>query len=463
MLSCKSLRLVGCVGVLALGAACAHPQVPTLPGSERETNRPRTVIVAVDHLGDLYPNDPHLDEDLLVRRHTASIWNYYRFRGSRLQSRNRATAVRWASVAARYGVAVDPHSTPIYAIDTRAGEWAAVQDRVFSRTRDEILRVTGGGRLPLVVMVHGFNTGDPGPGYDSLRSVIIEQVFAGARSDSVAFLELHWDGSSGPSLRVLDAWWKGQGNAFPVGLALRRVLNTLPETMPVRIVTHSLGGTVTSVALWNVDRTITIDRMEAITACSDVRRGPRTDQVSLSRFSVADEWYCLYRDRQQDTALYRTPRFRDLRVGMIVPAMPVETFMDDSAQTPMNNPGVVQRIVVGINPLDYAVTRGAWKVGFGCRDRAGLINVGGTCAAVDSGAIDRALLSRCRTTDRTVAHLVHFTDWPTTPKVGGRQNHALTVYARRPAMPKFLSLVFDPSLVPVPVSGCVPYRGNVVD
>jgi hypothetical protein len=419
------------------------------------------VVISIDHLGDLYPADPDLDERILARRHTASVWNYYRHRSSRYESRNDSAAARWGRVAARYGVPVDPDRKPEYAVDAVAGEWARVQDRIFSAARDEILRATEGGRLPLVVMSHGFNAGDAGPGYDALRKAIIEHAFPGSRRDSVAFLELYWDGSEGASVRVLDAWWKGQGNAFPVGLALRRILNTLPESTPVRIVTHSLGGTVASVALWNVDRTINMDRVAATAACPEVLNGHRRSAASRRRFQPADEWYCLYRHRQQDTTLYRTPRFRDLRVGMIVPAMPVETFMDDSAQTPMRPPAAIQRIVVGINPEDYAVTRGAWRVGFGCRARAGMINVGGTCAAVDSAAVDRALLSRCRTEERAVAHLIRFTDWKDTPRVaGGRQNHALTVYARRPEMPAFLSLVFDPSLVPAATPGCRPYRSD---
>jgi hypothetical protein len=230
--------------------------------------------------------------------------------------------------------------------------------------------------------------------------------------------------------------------------------------MPARIVTHSLGGTVTSVALWNVDRTINMNRRRGREVCPVVLAGGKRGMVSRARFRPADEWYCLYRHRQDDATRYATPRLRDLRdlrVGTIVPATPTETFLDDRFRTPPGSGGRIQRIVVGINPKDYAVTRGAANLEAGCRARIGALDLGGTCAAVDSVSVRRHLLNRCQVDGDTLARLVHFTDWPDTPKKYGRQDHALTVYARRPEMPAFLSLVFDAALIPKAGPGCRPH------
>jgi hypothetical protein len=109
----------------------------------------------------------------------------------------------------------DATSRPLYAIDAVRGEWATVQDQFFGEVPDSVLRLTHGGRLPPVVLVHGFNAGDPVPGYAALRHAIKERALPGVMGDSVAFLELHWAGSDGMRSARSTRGGKARATPFP--------------------------------------------------------------------------------------------------------------------------------------------------------------------------------------------------------------------------------------------------------
>lgn len=417
--------VITCLASLLKRQLCHAARPVAYPRANPSTD-PLVIRVRFDRFGDLYPTDAAFDSATFVDRHFAGLWNYYRSGGDK--------GAHWKSLRPA-GSPTAPGSRPICCDD----DWAALQDSLFSIARTEILRATNGGTSPLVVLVHGFNAGLPELGYNALRMAVVKREFGG-RPDAAAFLELYWDGSSAGNdlTSTLHAWYAGQANMYPTGLSLRRLLNGLPATMPLRFLTHSLGGALVSSAMWNLDFTI--------------HKGLISDR--------ADSWYQIYRSRQQDSKRYMTPAFSDLRVGMIVPAMPIETFIDDSARTPRGAPWPYQRIVVGANPHDFAVTRAPLS----CKSRPLGLGVGGTCAAVSIPELVKQLVARCTMGRDTLAYVVSFAHSqtntlrdPAKPNAQNNDEHALTSYvARTEEINRFLSLVFDSALTPRSRDGCRP-------
>jgi hypothetical protein len=399
--------------------------------------------VYLDNWGNVYAPDVQIDSAQFANGQ-ANLWNYYRhLTGSRLhpgraREENVVTRARWAALASRYGIAQGPDQWPQYQSDT---SWITLQDSVVARLRRAVGVASNNGQLPLLVLIHGFNAQDASPSYTDLTRAIFAQEFERIAPDSVALLRVYWDGSDGSRSRVpLQAWWNGQANAFPVGLSVRRFLNSLPERQPVRIITHSLGSTVASAALWNLDVTINKRQVDA---------------------SAAENWYAIYLARQSDATRYATPRLVDLRVGMLVPAMPAETFLDAQRRTPSSNAMPYQRIVVGVNPRDYAIQHAEGKMAVGCADRVPVVGLGlgGDCAAADSSADRAALRSGCpRAAERTITfidfHGSKKTPLYAPPPEGEYEAHSLSSYVGRDAFPAFLRAVFTPTAPGKSSDGC---------
>jgi hypothetical protein len=235
-----------------------------------------------------------------------------------------------------------------------------VANQIDLATRD------GTGRKPLVMLIHGTNPGIPA--YPEMEDTIRARYFPDGK---VVFAEVFWPG--GAFLRDVHPWGYAQHNSYGAGLGVRQVLSALPDDIPVRIITHSMGGGVAAGALWNV-----------------------VSKIQQPKWYKRNGWLREWRDEyiaRLDS--FPTPTLKDIRVGMLVPAMPGCTFDDFARPAPSVNPenyrvgsgsGLgcgfgenamtdsvrrpnIRRIVVGANENDFviqAVIRQCSAVGVRC-------------------------------------------------------------------------------------------------
>lgn len=230
------------------------------------------------------------------------------------------------------------------------GDTAGSEARLTAFAR-EINRATqgSGGRKTLVLLIHGTNAGVPA--YDTMEQQLGREYFP---AGDVVFVEVYWPG--GQLFRDRHPWGFAQHNSYGVGLGVRRLLNAIDTDVPVRILTHSMGGGVAAGALWNV-----VSKVDAKGSLLAWRQGYVASLDSVP-----------------------TPLIRDIRVAMLVPAMPGCTFDDfrrpapsvdpynyslappsglgcqrEPAQIrhPVSHPNI-RRIIIGYNPNDAVIEKG---------------------------------------------------------------------------------------------------------
>ena len=298
-----------------VGAGCVSRPVlynPTgMPAPAASTTR-----VLFDRWGDLYPS-VHVDTLEMKRLPTDSLSGYYEY----LKQQRRP---EWRSLLGHYGVEDGEFLST----------WQTVQDSIVARTVRAAVATAGEG--PLIILSHGYNT-TGGGGINAYSSVRAALQRRGIAPGGAGILEVYWDGRTdlGQHLRKnKSAWGWGQNTAYAVGLGLRRILNTVPHETPVRILTHSHGGKVASVALWN---------------------------VTTSLDNVVPAWERWYDSLRMEPVRYSTPRHPNIRLAMIVPAMPGNVLGDyaDTTDntTPIGGGMVVDRIVVGQNRRDKTIQK----------------------------------------------------------------------------------------------------------
>lgn len=279
-----------------------------------------TTRVLFDRWGDLYPSG-QVDTMDMKRLPTDSLSGYYEY----LKAQGRP---EWPSMLAAYGVEDGEFNQA----------WQTVQDSIVARTVAEAVAAAGDG--PLIILAHGYNTTARGGlnAYDSVRAALQRR---GVASGGAGILEVYWDGRTDLGQHFLknkDAWKRGQNTAYTVGLGLRRILNTVPHETPIRILTHSHGGKVASVALWNVTESLD---------------------------DVVPAWERWYDSLRMDSIRYSTPIHPNLRLAMIVPAMPGNVLGDytDTTDntTPVGGPMLIDRIIVGQNRRDKTIQK-AWLI-----------------------------------------------------------------------------------------------------
>ncbi|SDT19717.1 hypothetical protein SAMN05216490_2710 [Mucilaginibacter mallensis] len=182
-----------------------------------------------------------------------------------------------------------------------------------------------------VVFVHGFNVEDATEDYDLLKKKIEEGHYNDHKH--MVFIEIYWDGLKNLNNKVTSAikiWEHAQNNSRYVALALRKLLDNLQDPIPLVIITHSLGASVGTGALFN----------------------------------CTSKWAQMKNERDQlqldNLMKLRTPTFPDIHLGMLAPAMPgVETFIDFNKRSPdiEAKDNRIYPIVIGYNPYDFAVSK----------------------------------------------------------------------------------------------------------
>ena len=176
----------------------------------------------------------------------------------------------------------------------------------------------------LIVLIHGFNDPTPDAYYFALRKSITEYT-----KTKPTFVEVYWDGLNAlGDYTMLPAIWKySQHNAAKVGLSLRNVLNAIDTNTQLVFITHSLGSSVATNALFN--------------------------QTKWDKgFNE------ILKDKYQSEQIKTLPQ-KAILLGMIAPAISgVETFRDVNNTVPKDQPLKLNRVIIGYNHYDYAVTKG---------------------------------------------------------------------------------------------------------
>lgn len=302
--------------------------------------------------------------------------------------------------------------------------WWQLQDSLASLATRAVHRATrraDGSERTLVLLVHGFNNNADGAeaNYAAVRRAVEDHL---PGNDAKVFLQVYWDGLVNDL--GIPVWRKAQFNFPLVGLGLRRVLNTVSPEVPIRIVSHSSGGPLVANALWDGAAAISTGSSERIRLQRSAAVWPRYRDV--------------YAPHRADTdGRWAIPFHPDIRVGMIVPAMPGITFDFLRAV-----PGGPSRIVIGVNENDVAInkfgvptSRHFWRAP--CRQS------GSACLASIPSEYCGRVRPRLRDDPDTALYLIDFTSpRAARPELIGT-NHAVTTYLRQPDAGRFLDLVFN--------------------
>jgi hypothetical protein len=176
----------------------------------------------------------------------------------------------------------------------------------------------------LVVLIHGFNDPYPDAYYFSLRRAIMAR-----QQQPFTFVEVYWDGLTalGTNPAVAGIWQNARLNSAKVGLGLRNVMKNLDTTTTLTVLTHSLGASVAAHMLFN-----------------------------------PVNWPAKFQEQRESdykSDSISTPQVKEIRLGMIAPAIAGEDIFHDVLQTvPQKNSTTLKRVVIGYNHYDYAVTKG---------------------------------------------------------------------------------------------------------
>ena len=257
----------------------------------------------------------------------------------------------------------------------------------------------------LIVLIHGFNDPNPTGDYQQLRDKINEQY----PTSKYIYLEIFWDGLTdnhgAPALAGI--WGRAQKNSSNVAIGLRMLLSKIENTTPIRIITHSLGASVGSGALFNTN----------------------------SKWSSNPE----YEEYSKTTP---APNQQDIRLGMIAPAIPGETtFIDfnkrgDKESSPVNIN--INKIIIGFNRNDYAVTKRILR-----GDNAGMAGATGLGCDCDNELIrSQKSLKILKYTDEQIKKLfvpIEFTVF----KEKVSEEHGLYYYILNPQIKLFLKEMLE--------------------
>lgn len=310
----RSPRLVALLPVLLSGgllSAC-HTHNVVFP-SRPTPGEPRVIEVYYDRVGDLYPDG---DIPIDIGRPYIELAN---------QFRKRRREQVWTDLKRQTGVGGS-------AAMTFEKQWAAVQEVLIQRNAERIVRAIqrpGGSHRTLAILVHGFNN----------NRAEAEDWYKAAQPhfgnpDDVAFLHVYWDGleTTGIAPLPVKSWTGAQANFPHIGLEFRRLLRAIHErapSVPVRILTHSSGGPLIASTLGNASLPF---------------KGADSEEFKYYHANIRGE-----------DPKYAPAQFRDMRVAMIVPAASGDTYVNFTDMA--INLTAPQRLIIGINREDYAITK----------------------------------------------------------------------------------------------------------
>jgi hypothetical protein len=300
-------------------------------------DKERVVRVYFDKQGNLYPGtedfvpaknffDPLAAKKTFKEKPlTANLETYFTSHTAALEK----LFLHWCPAAMAAGLAKDSFYAVQYFIRKN---YAHDLEKAFALQKEKIL----------VLMIHGFNSPNPTGEYQMMRNAIRKQ---GYDKGNFVYLEVYWDGlTANQGNPVFEGIWKKalQNSAY-AALGLRRLLTILDPDIQIVIITHSLGASVGTGALFNAETKWT-------------KRGFKNVGKKLG-YEYGQNFFDSLRS-------IPAPR-QECRLGMIAPAIPgYNSFIDFNKRNPEITPAQnnISRAVVGYNVNDFAVTKRLFKV-----------------------------------------------------------------------------------------------------
>lgn len=259
-------------------------------------------------------------------------------------------------LATSYGIASNQEAGAIF---------TQVQAKIQSDKISEIQQLlNASSSKTLLILIHGFNDPNPSGDYQRMRDYIKTYK---AGKDYI-YLEVYWDGltSNQGNPGTSKIWGAAQLNSSYEANAVRHLINGLSSTTKVRIITHSLGASVGTGALFN----------------------------TFSKWKCPKEF-----DYYGDMMSTPAPSQSDIRIGMIAPAIPgVATFVDfnqrkdtrvNTTDTILPSKNNINTVVVGYKKTDYALYKGFMKKKRFLSKIAGATTLGSNAATDGVSEIDR--------------------------------------------------------------------------
>ena len=333
-------KLFFIVPLVFLSSCLINRQRQVWLGALQQTHNSDTgavVRIYFDKLGNLYPDkkqfipyknffDPRKGKHTIAEKHlNGNLEVFYTI--------NRDKLKELSSFYSLKGEMVSTAKDSFYAVQQLIRK-KLIENLDASRDKNEI--------KTLVVMIHGFNDIDPTGDYQMMRDAIRKN---GYEKGGFTYLEVFWDGLTTNQGNPVyeNIWNRALQNSAYVSLGLRQILSGINQSTNIRFITHSLGASIGSGALFN-------------TSTKWKQNGFRKVGKKLKR-----DYGINYFDMQASLA---TP-VQNIRIAMIAPAIPgYNNFIDFNKRTPAapvaeNN---INRIVVGFNVNDYAVTKRFLKI-----------------------------------------------------------------------------------------------------
>lgn len=273
--------------------------------------------VYIDKYGYVYPENQYVSKDkffdpknngshLKELTTNGNLWDYYK-----------NDSAEYHQLAAKYNINTKK-------IDSVAFD--AIQENIITQHVDQLKEKLGKSKdNTLVVLVHGFNVEDGTEDFNFLK----KEINAYTTNDYV-YLDVYWDGNTAGKFAapLKTIWGTAQLNSGYVAMALRRILAKMDNNTKIKIIAHSLGSSVTTGALFN-----TYSKF----------KNPPADLI-------------------KENLKYPTSNARDIKLGLIAPAIPGEnTFVNffERGQVHINKEtNTINKIVLGININDIAVKKG---------------------------------------------------------------------------------------------------------
>lgn len=343
---------------------------------------PDVVRVYFDRMGFIYPD--YVIPDAKLRDDNYSMLRSYYYN-------NPAT---YGYICSYYGVHpkadienLQPDNDPLQ---------RAIIDGLAKRINDK-----GRSYSKLVYLIHGFNKEPMGDdGAEAQFRELSSRLASLMPSEKILYVEVYWDGcyDRGSRANAVKMWDNAQLHSCNVGLELRRLLNHM-DRQQVYVLTHSLGASVITTALFNVEK---------------FRGTPETN---------AD----LYFQKHYDDTTYQTPSYL-VKVGMLAPAIPGDNTFDDyykrtnrPQQMGYNN----YRFVVGFNHNDQVLEKFIGSPAF----------LGSTTLGCSNKEIYKFVT-------RFNKDVCDTTDFCYLPNGAPQYDHSLTTYANNTAFNRFANNVF---------------------
>ena len=306
--------------------SCNISQVYLRHNQEANGENPDGVVLYMDKFGNLYPDlDVSINEQTFYNYHKRAM---YDTTSANLEYYFTSDSVRLDKLRKFYHVSRQTNAHVIYSL---------VQDSIIDGYAKHIRWLAKKqASQRLVFLIHGFNDSLQVTEYKMIRDSIAKHHYPASKKP--LFIEVYWDGliaigRGNNTLGEARIWPASILNSCFVGLSLRKFIYKIEsqDTIPIIMITHSLGAAVATGALFNTNKRYATIKMDpAIRAKLDSMMKVPTPTVSV-------------------------------RLGMLAPAIPgMLTFADFDQRSPADiksDSNNIKRVVIGYNQWDYATTK----------------------------------------------------------------------------------------------------------